>query len=675
MVKNKFFKTLLIFSILSIQINSVLAQAEEQKIPIGKELSDTLYKEFQARNFENLKRLPLSAAAFENFAYNIQIDFPSKIASEQSEDFIIAATQEDLFGHKNFFIPLLKFAESGNFKFNLIFLFSAGDKRRVGENEKTTGTETFCKSIEGAQNKHAVILDFSARKKTYVTPGGAGEVSPFYLTKAFCNTLDENSIDYTLSGGIYLSLYNLGILKSNFRISAFLSRGIPAIMLSMLSESTSHNAELKSIENFLERIELLDNSKWSRHYIPLKIASRHFWITESQILIIIMIFTALCLLILSDFTFLFRRRSRRLVEIKMRALKSNYLILFTAIVLALSLFAGQGIAQIFQKMKVRNFMLLFFIKLCVPFFIVSFLYPIEIKLHKNLPPYIYEYILSISALLNIFIFTILDISLFILFALEYLILALSRTVKRTLLLYLFMILFLLPFIPLVYAILLYSDGKKIYEIVFCSFGENIILSFAFVPLCLLWLRVLARAKLKAKSTKKIVGLYVAFSAISLSGIGIIATISITLLNQFFFKNVEFSRPLAQVEDTNENRFANVSIQDTEYYGGKIRKIELSSTKEVERYAIYVEGQTANPVYFSIYETTSEDGRTEFLLPENPPKNLTVLYTPDSSENSIITVEAYFLENKVQEQSHRALCKRETHIFDISGYDISERKIQ
>lgn len=639
----------------------------------GAELSDAVFAKLELRAQEKrgangfVEKIPLTPAAFEQFPYDVSIQFQQKSGERfPRKTFIVAATQEDFIAHEEFFSGLLQFASDGTFPFDLQFVFTAGDVRKISGNERTRGTEVFCRRIEGTQETHALVLDFSRTKKNIVTPGSARDVAPLYLVRALCSELDAHSVKYDIFGGAYLSLYTLDILKDNARLASFLSRGIPAVMLSLISEKSDRRAELDSIEQFLSHIAFPANGNWSRHYIPLKLFQRRIWIEEQHILAALMAFSALCLLVISDFGFLFRKHSHRLAKIKSSALKSNYLIFLTMAFLALSLFAGQALASALQKAGARNLLFLFALKLLTPFFIVSALYPIEIWLHKNITPYSYEYILSTSALLNIFIFSTIDISLFFLFSFEYIILMISRTAKNTALIYFFMAIFFLPFVPPLYSILIYSDAHKIANLVFCNFAGNVILSFALVPLSLLWLRVLARLNFKAESKRTLFAFYAIASASSLAGIMAISAFAIFAANRIFFNDVEPSRPFARVEESTEHNFASVSISDSEYYGGKIRTIEISSKKNPERYSVFIQDKIENPFYFSIYEISQENGRAEFLLPEHPPRNLTVTYTPNASDNSIITVEAYFLNDN----SNQA--QKERFSFEAKDGEISER---
>ena len=374
--------------------------------------------------------------------------------------------------------------------------------------------------------------------------------------------------------------------------------------------------------------------------------------------------------ILADFAFIFRRRTKRLVVIKRRALRSNYLILLTALIVALSFFLGQGIAKIFQSLGVLNPMVLFVIKLAPAFFIISTVYPLELSRHSHLSTYHYEYILSISAILNIFIFSLFDIGLFFLFAIEYLILALSRAFKSRRSIFIFIALFITPYLPVLYSIIFFSDGQTIYKLIFCGFGQNLVLAFALVPFNLLWLRILARLNIKTKDSKKRTVGYIVTSAACFAGLSLFSVIVIYSLTKIFFTKIDPTQIKARVFNSEKIERTNAQVYDTEYYGGKIRRVEISSSEEAERFTVIVNGKNANPVYFSVYDTLSTEKSTEFLLPDNPPKKLTVMYTPDSTSDQDIIIHAYYLDK--ESARPRYFC--ETLVYEARGDQINMRQV-
>ena len=632
----------------------------------GLALSDATARFVNKAGFASSK-VPLSSALFAEFPYNITVDLPAKGQSEWT--IFLMTPQEDAYENRFFLIDLINYFNAAAFPFNTKIVLTAGDRQNIAGNEKMSGSEVFCKNIEGMQNAAALVLSFDARNKTHVTPGSNGKISPYYFCRLLCDSMERNSCPYSISGGIFLSLFKNNLLRNDAMLSSFLSREIPAISLRLLPDKELQASQLSAIKDFFSGIDIEKSGVWSQHYIPIKLFSKRYWIEEHSIIYSVMIFMAVTMFILADFAFIFRRRTKRLVIIKRRALRSNYLILLTALIVALSFFLGQGIARLFQSVGVRNPMVLFVIKLAPAFFVVSTIYPLELSRHSHLSTYHYEYILSISAILNIFIFSLFDISLFYLFAVEYLILALSRAFKSRLSIFIFIAIFITPYLPLIYSIVIFSDGIKLYKLIFCGLKENIFLAFALVPFNLLWLRILARLNIKAKNNKnRIIG-YVITSAACFMGLSVFSGIVIFSLNQIFFTKVEPSHIKARVFNAEKIERTTAQVYDTEYYGGKIRRVEISSTEEAERFSIIVNGKNSNPVYFSVYDNVSTDKTTEFLLPDNPPKKLNVMYTPDSSSGQDIVINAYYLDK--ESQRPRYFC--ETLVFEARGDDINLRK--
>ena len=128
---------------------------------------------------------------------------------------------------------------------------------------------------------------------------------------------------------------------------------------------------------------------------------------------------------------------------------------------------------------------------------------------------------------------------------------------------------------------------------------------------------------------------------------------------------------ARVFNSEKLERTSAQVYDTEYYGGKIRRVEIVSSKDAERLSIIVNGKNANPVYFSVYDTVSSEKSTEFLLPDNPPKKLTVMYTPDSSSDQDIIINAYYLD----EENQRPMYFCETLVYEARGDQINLRKVQ
>ncbi|MBO7121978.1 MAG: hypothetical protein J6V90_01695 [Treponema sp.] len=630
----------------------------------GAALSDATANYLKRAGF-SAQKAPLSSALFTDFPYNITVDFPAK--ENDGRAFFLMAAQEDAYENQKFILDLLDWLGAAALPFDLKVVLTAGDRPKILGNEKMAGSEVFCKSVEGMQNAAALILSFDARGKAQVVPGSNGKVSPYYFCRLLCDSMEKNSCPYAISGGIFLSLYRTKLLKNDLILSSFMDREIPAVTLRLCDQEQSR--QLSSVKDFFSGIDVQKSAEWSQHYIPIKFFSKRYWIEESAVIYSVMVFIAAAMFALADFAFIFRRRTKRLVVIKRRALRSNYLIFVTAIIVALSFHLGQGVALLFQSIGVRNPMVLFVIKLAPAFFIISMVYPLELGRHSRLTTYNYEYILSISAILNIFIFSLFEITLFYLFAIECLLLVLSRAFKSRFSLFIFLTVFITPYLPLLYSILIFSDGPRIYKLIFCGFSQNLLLAFLLVPFNLLWLRILARLNIKAKDKRqKILGFFVT-SASCFAGLALFSTLVIFTLNKIFFANVEMPRPKARVFYSKQILRTVAQVYDTEYYGGKIRRIEISSLEDAERLSITVNGKGSNPVYFSVYDTISTDKTAEFLLPDNPPKKLNIIYTPGASSEQDIVINAYYMDHESGGQN----CFCETLVFEAEGDEINLRK--
>ena len=128
-------------------------------------------------------------------------------------------------------------------------------------------------------------------------------------------------------------------------------------------------------------------------------------------------------------------------------------------------------------------------------------------------------------------------------------------------------------------------------------------------------------------------------------------------------------------DASTNILSKAAVYDTEYYSGKIRRVEISCQEEPERCEVYVNGSAANPVYFSVYESENFGRITRFLLPDKPPKKLSVQYSPDESDSEIVIM-VYFYKGSAP--SSRGVSEevflRENFSFEVSSDGkITERR--
>ena len=134
----------------------------------------------------------------------------------------------------------------------------------------------------------------------------------------------------------------------------------------------------------------------------------------------------------------------------------------------------------------------FLIKIIISLLFLFLISLAQIIFKFPLSTFIYGYLGSFIAFINIFVFTFIDISLFIPFSFEFLIILITSSFKRKI--FLTIALMVLPFLPY----LLFTDGailNNIFRIASrTSFIGNILLALLLIPFQIVWIKILIRMK-------------------------------------------------------------------------------------------------------------------------------------------------------------------------------------
>lgn len=660
------FKSLFIsFFSLLLAVSALHAQyipESDTRIYRGKELSDLLYEKLKKEGITARKQ-QLCRTPENNFPYNLLISIPKTVSEEKPakakfSSLVLVFPQDDAVSHLPFIEELIKWNKEVEFNFDVNILLTACDKPQISGNDKMTGTEVYADFNQGSETYCAVYSNLNAQKITTLTPGSAGQVSPLWLTKLVNDSLEANDFDPTIIGSFYISLYKQNLLRSSNTLASFLSRGTPAVELNIKASSADKNSLFLLYQNIITSFDNETDFKEDTHYIPVKLFSAHLWLTENITIILLIVLFTLSLFFICDLGFIFRtRHSIKTISTK-RALKTLYLFPATIAVLWICLEIAQFISSAFFNSFMRNPIAVLGIKIAISFILISFAFLIELRFHANKDTYTYEYLLRLSTLLNIFVFSAIDISLFYLFAAIYIIISVSLLFKKTFSIYLFFILSMLPYLQLIFAIATYSTPQQIMPLIFASPLFNILFSCAITPLSILLFRIYLRLKntnktkvsqnisvtqIQVKIKKKFPKYYALIQFITVIvffGLIFLATLYI---RNIFRTKINFGNFSGRVIDSPENLFLQAKYNDSSYYGGTIRQLSVNTSRPASRVEIFVSGETDNPVYYTTYTFTPSKNKNQiqFNLPDYPPENIVLNYTPDNSEVTIIDIYAYY----------------------------------
>lgn len=686
-----------IFLLIFVCINGIAQTETITDIPDpstfkGKQLSDYVYNELTGRKI-SARQLQLCRTEENNFPYNIIIQYNGTADSENTKQspydtILFLFNQDNILNHLDFIESFCNWCNQQEFNFNISIVLTACDKSQISGNDNMTGTEVFASMIQGSESYCAVYTNLDAEKINTITPGSGKMISPLWLVSLVNEILEENQIKSTIKGSFYLSLYKLDILRSSRILASLLTRNIPAVEISLRKADISDERLTKLYKNFVTDFSKKTSFREDTHYTPIKLFGKTFWIIEHLTIVLLLILITLSLISICDLGFIFRKgHSLRNLTTK-RALRTLYLVPITIIILTLCLQLAQFPARLLNNTIIRNPLAVLGIKVIVSFVLISLFYLLELRFHKKADSYTYEYLLRLSSLLNVFLFSAIDISLFYLFATIYIIVSISLHIKNSVVLYIFFILSLLPYIHLIYTISIYSSITQLMPLLFANPLYNLILSCAITPLSIILLRIflqLTQGKIKMpakeeikeiqpsesdnfsetdnslqklpatlpeaqtfseiqkKIKKRFPFLYILIIAVTIVLlIGIIFG-STKLIQNNFKNNVEFNNITGRIIDSPENQFLLVSYKDSNYYGGTIRQLFINTQKPATRVEIFVSGESENPIYYTTYtfSPSDKDNQIKFDFPDFPPERFTVNYTPDNSAVSIIDIYAYY----------------------------------
>lgn len=259
------------------------------------------------------------------------------------------------------------------------------------------------------------------------------------------------------------------------------------------------------------------------------------------------------------------------------------------------------------------------------------------------------YLFAVSVL-NIFIFSAIDISLFFLFAFEFIIIYLSHFSTKIFGITFSFAIMSIPYVPFAKAILLFGSEKLFSTFTLSSIASLILLFFALLPFFLQIVRIFFLV-FKNKKTK--------IKFISLVSLFIFANI---LFFGIFFLCAQFSFLTKQnkiiTELKNDGKLF-VAIDDEVFFGTTVRNISIDLGEEAISCEVSVHGVKEEAVLYSEdeYIVNASEKKSTFALPSFPPRRLHFSYTANTATRSFISVEALYKKSDTHfEKRHTTFIK-------------------
>lgn len=548
------------------------------------------------------------------------------------------------------FIKSLKLAK---LPYEVIVLLSADDESILSDKEgdyHPGGTATFAEQFDNPDSVCAVVVEQSTNPdKVDFIAGGAGDTAPKWLVHSLRNACLTYGIRPSFSSK-FISFYHNDIFRENERVSSFLAKSIPAAGIQFIGSED----DFSILYDTALSLTVTRSDTWDRHYALLQIGKNGVWLSESFFAIFYLLFACISLSLLCFMSFALKRK--RIVQsrdvLRMWYLPPTLLLLSSCILFVSELpfsFANSSPVSLFG------------LKIVITFFFTLIAFILQIRLSYHISINACSFFMLIVSILNIFIFSAINLSLLFIFFFEYLIVLMTNKLQSIPLLVISIILMLFPFSFCIIDLLRYSTAEQLFSLIKCGFGGNVFFAFLLFPFQMQMLRIFITLDLFSK--EKLVPIK---TVIIRSSIVISISTGVFILFYAIFSWVIIKNKLAVKEkpnftlvSKNDSPEFTLSIDEQQFLDLTARHLTIASTSPVIRYSVSITTPETVPLYDCNYNYSLYGAHTAyFQLPDYPSSSVEIVYSSDpqfassiavsayiASENDTVYVETRFLETK------------------------------
>ena len=602
--------------------------------PQQQTLSNNLYTTLSESGIETEIQL-LSNSQSESFPFSI-------IYSTQTTNkyplhkLCIIIPQNTAFLLKNELVDFIKKIEQAKTPYYVDIVLTADDYSPIPEDILPTipaGTATFIDNLDTNEYTSAIVisdgLNPKIHEKTKIEFSTKGISTPPNFVKRIMDSFGKSQTKYSLNSSL-LAFYRLGIISSDEVLSYLLNAQIPAMHF-----LPSQNI-FDGIENFIYNQPPIDNEKWDSQYFFINFLNKPIFVIEEVLIFIVLVAVAVGLFLIC-FSFLFGQTA---FSRKKDFLQTSILIPIIILILFGSLTLGQIIIKLiipqYNNYPITSsaFKLMITISLYLIFSRVRFF----LKFPQT--TYIYGFLLTLVTFINIFIFTLCDLSFFFFFLFAYIIAYLSRAVKISSSLILAFFSMIIIFVPI-----FFTDFESLKQILSYINNANGINNFFFAlfltPFILLMIRILVSKNLyknnKISNYKKLFKQLIILGSVFISLI-----IYSTVIGLVISKSEINSENILTYTIDNQSEYFNFDYSKKNIFEKQEIELNLKSTSDVIKYDIAISSPSLIPIYDANfpYDVMTERGTAIFNLDEFPPENLTLSFSASNKYTLQIKIIAF-----------------------------------
>ena len=602
--------------------------------PQAKSISDSLLYTLSESGVETEIQL-LSGSLSEEFPYSIL--FSTKSTNQYPlHKLCIIIPQKTAILLEEELINFLKLLQNKKTPYYIDVLLSADDYSPIPEDilpSIPAGTATYIENLDTNEYTAAIIISDginpSIKEKTTISFSTKGKSTPPNFLKRIIDSFSKTQTKYILNSSL-LAFYRLGIINSDEILTYLLNQEIPAMYF-----TPSLNV-FGGIEYFIYNQIPIDNENWDSQYFFTNLFGTPIFVTEKILVFVVLLAIAIGLFLIC-FSFLLGKTA---FSRKKEFAKTAILVPIITIIL----FASLSLGQILIKRIIPQYnnypITVSILKLLITISLYLIFSRVRFFLKFPQRTYIYGFLLTLVTFINIFIFSLCDLSFFFFFFGAYIITYLSRAVKNTPLLSLAFFTIVLIFVPI-----FFTDFESLKQILAfvnnANIIHNIFIALFLTPFVLMVIRILVLEKLyknnKLSNYKKLIKQLVILTSI-FAGLIIYSSV----IEFVITKTQPNSKNILTITQDDKTDFFKANITEKVIFEKKEIDLSLESNNQIIKYEISISSPILIPIYDANfpYDVMTERNTAIFNLDEYPPKNFTLSFSASNKYPITIDILAY-----------------------------------
>ncbi len=579
----------------------------------------------------------LTGSLSADFPYNLVISLPSTLENPIHRLFILIS-QDDAESYYAQVKDLISTFINSPSPYPVDILLSANDTTsHPALSNSLSGITSYIQNLDSVLNTTAIELQFSKEKQSHdilLQTGTKGHVNHSKITISILESLESYSLTHTIIGR-YNSLYRMGFVTVSPVLSYILLHEIPAFTMIISPESFSTVS--KALSAFTKTPPPANLENWDNNYTLLQFADKRFVISENLLMNVIIIVSGVSLFFLCSFSFLVGKTTHLRKE---ELSRTWYLLPIIIGITGIFLFFSQKLTMLIFPSWQQNSLTALILKLAIGLVFLSFVSLGQYLFSFPLTSFIYGYLLLIVSFINVFIFTTADISLFIPFSIEYILVYATRTVKRKRGIVTAAILMIIPFAPYILFLDQETRNNLLLRAVQTDFLGNILFACAAVPFEIMWIRIMVRMKLFGKQK----GVSLKQILVELGGTALIVImIALTVGIVRSKSSIEYKNKAQNtIIQSSSNSYVTATTERSTLFNKANTIVTFSTTLPVLRYNILIKSQSLLPIYDANYpyDSLKQEGTAVFTLDDFPPNPLVLRFSSPSDYDTELLVTAY-----------------------------------